>query len=175
MTNQTKPGAMVAMSRQLAELLFRNLNGGDNQLCGMEHGAAFRELKALLNTEQPPAVGGEPETVAWLDLQKLQPGGMAYATQMKVNHRQTELIDRSHVAPLLAELEFQKKIKEGNFKLVLEQLDEIRALKARIAELEAGQGQACATLRVEALDGKPTATVARFDIDEGIPTLVVEY
>jgi hypothetical protein len=43
MTNKT-----VTMSRELAGLLFRALNGGDNQLTGMEHGVAFRELRALL-------------------------------------------------------------------------------------------------------------------------------
>ncbi|MDX0622882.1 hypothetical protein GOD54_23570 [Sinorhizobium medicae] len=53
MKGQTEnTSAMMTMPRELAHLLFRSLNGGDNQLTGMEHGAAFRELKALLATEQ---------------------------------------------------------------------------------------------------------------------------
>lgn len=39
---------MISVTRELAELCMRNLNGGDNQLTGMEHGRAFRELRALL-------------------------------------------------------------------------------------------------------------------------------
>jgi len=38
----------IDISRELAGLLLRALNGGDNQLTGMEHGVAFRELRALL-------------------------------------------------------------------------------------------------------------------------------
>lgn len=39
----------IEISRALADLLFRALNGGSNQLTGMEHGAAFRELRALIS------------------------------------------------------------------------------------------------------------------------------
>lgn len=49
MSNQT-----ISMSRELAELCFRNLNGGDNQLTGMEHGQAFRDLRALLAKPAKP-------------------------------------------------------------------------------------------------------------------------
>lgn len=37
------------VSLELLKLCYRALNGGDNQLTGMEHGRAFRELRALLD------------------------------------------------------------------------------------------------------------------------------
>lgn len=43
--NQTIDG----VPRALLDLCYRALNGGDNQLSGMEHGQAFRELRALLD------------------------------------------------------------------------------------------------------------------------------
>lgn len=46
-TNQTIDGVLVP--RELLNLFYRALNGGDNQLTGMEHGQAFRELRALLD------------------------------------------------------------------------------------------------------------------------------
>jgi hypothetical protein len=49
----------ITLSRELAELCYRALNGGDNQLTGMEHGRAFRELRAAMAEPVPPA-GGEP-------------------------------------------------------------------------------------------------------------------
>ena len=52
----------ITMSRELAELCYRALNGGDNQLTGMEHGRAFRELRAALADPVPPA-DGEPEVL----------------------------------------------------------------------------------------------------------------
>lgn len=38
-----------------------------------------------------PAAQPQGEPVAYLDLEKLQPSGMAYATKIRVNHRQTAL------------------------------------------------------------------------------------
>lgn len=52
MNNQTIDG----LPRELLDLCYRALNGGDNQLTGMEHGRAFRELRALLDA---------PETKNW--------------------------------------------------------------------------------------------------------------
>lgn len=46
MTNKT-----ITLSRELADLCYRALNGGDNQLTGMEHGRAFRELRAALTSQ----------------------------------------------------------------------------------------------------------------------------
>ncbi|WP_434577623.1 hypothetical protein [Pseudomonas sp. Z1-6] len=51
MTNNT-----IALSRELAELCYLALNGGDNQLTGTEHGRAFRELRAALADPVPPAI-----------------------------------------------------------------------------------------------------------------------
>lgn len=48
----------VNAPRELLELCYRAINGGDNQLSGMEHGQTFRELKALLDAPVP-------EPVAW--------------------------------------------------------------------------------------------------------------
>lgn len=39
----------IGVERELAKLLYRALNGGNQQLTGMEHGVAFRELRALLD------------------------------------------------------------------------------------------------------------------------------
>ncbi|NMX27068.1 hypothetical protein HBO14_11080 [Pseudomonas sp. WS 5406] len=47
---------------------------------------------------------GEP--VAYLDLEKIQPGGMAYATKMRVNHRQTALY-AEQPAPVAVYEEFE--------------------------------------------------------------------
>lgn len=38
----------ITLDRELADLLYRALNGGDTQLSGTEHGRAFRELRAAL-------------------------------------------------------------------------------------------------------------------------------
>lgn len=38
----------VRLSRELAELCYRVLNGGDKQLSGTEHAVAFRELRRAL-------------------------------------------------------------------------------------------------------------------------------
>lgn len=100
-------------------------------------------------------LGGEPETAAWLDLEKLKSGGMAYATNMKVNHRQTELIDRAHFAPLLAEIEQNKSDTQARLEWAKEAVAEIDrlqgieeerdTLKARCEELEAERTKARAT------------------------------
>lgn len=46
--NPTIDGVSLA----LLNLCYRALNGGDNQLSGMEHGQAFRELRALLDADK---------------------------------------------------------------------------------------------------------------------------
>lgn len=65
------------------------LNKADQQISDLTHAAPV-----------PPA--GDVQAAAWLDLEKVS-HGMAYATRMKTNHRQTELVDRAHVTRLTAE------------------------------------------------------------------------
>lgn len=109
MSNQTIDGVLI--SRQLAERLTECWNGTDARI----------ELRALLDADQRPegcccppkgytglwagamcpihfglraitkAAQPQGDPVAYLDLEKIQPGGMAYATKMRVNHRQTAL------------------------------------------------------------------------------------
>lgn len=105
-------------------------------------GIVPRYYAMLAAAPQPPALGGEPETAAWLDLEKLKIGDMAYATRMKVNHRQTELIDRAHVAPLQADIKrltYELNCSKGLANLTKGNLDEakeeIDQLKARCDEL----------------------------------------
>ncbi|MCY7262752.1 hypothetical protein [Pseudomonas protegens] len=63
---------LISMSRELAELCFRNLNGGDNQLTGMEHGRAFRELRALLAQPADPVVSPGDEEFSYLSTIELR-------------------------------------------------------------------------------------------------------
>ena len=79
MTNQTIDGVLV--SRELLE---------DSWAALLQKGQVIRalQLRELLDA---PAAQPQGEPVAYLDLEKIQPGGMAYATKMRVNHRQTAL------------------------------------------------------------------------------------
>lgn len=62
-----------------------------------------------------PAAQPQGEPVAYLDLEKIQPAGMAYATKMRVNHRQTALY-AEQPAPVAAVLPERKEIdKYGEF------------------------------------------------------------
>lgn len=81
--------------------------------------------------EPAPPAGGEVEvvTAAWLDLSKLDKGSMAYATAMKVNHRQTELVDRAHITRLQAEvgrLKDEAGIYRTGYALLKEELTKAR-------------------------------------------------
>lgn len=156
MTNQTKtPGAMVLVPREELEIVTA-FSGGFHP---MEVARAKLRKIIFTPTDQPSAVGGEPEVMRF----DIEPMNQDQWGMNKHSDGEYCRYDES-VAPLLAELGIQKKIKEDNFNLVLKQLDEIGALKTRIAELEAAQDKACATIRVETLEGKVCATVARFDL-----------
>ena len=82
MTNQTIDG----VPRELLTQWLAMFEGG----IASSPLSALRELtRKYLQTE--PAAQSQGEPVAYLDLEKIQPGGMAYATKMRVNHRQTAL------------------------------------------------------------------------------------
>lgn len=82
MTNQTIDG----VPRELLTQWLAMFEGG----IASSPLSALRELtRKYLQTE--PAAQPQGEPVAYLDLEKIQPGGMAYATKMRVNHRQTAL------------------------------------------------------------------------------------
>ncbi|QZA71275.1 hypothetical protein AH02_32 [Pseudomonas phage AH02] len=158
MNNQTKTGAMVMVS----SLERFEADGEDFVKLG-----DVRDIVAMLAApEQPPAVGGEPEAVGW------RVGGfnfnaeafaLDYAKWMEEEEPVKYLIDRAHVAPLLAENQLLKheiasfletmaitcdalgidldeaKHADGKPSDVL--LEHARKLQSRIAELEAGQGE----------------------------------
>jgi hypothetical protein len=84
----------VTLSRELAEQFLAGARQCDRE-----------QLRAALAGPAASCENSEVVTAAWLDLSKLDKGSMAYATAMKVNHRQTELVDRAHITRLQAEVE----------------------------------------------------------------------
>ncbi|MBC3948307.1 hypothetical protein [Pseudomonas folii] len=184
MTNQTKPGAMVLLPRELAKTVMywveRANQNGDEDL------PEFFQLRAILDAEQPPAVGGEPEVLAWIiQYGSVLPGITGQrSVQIKdpapCSGRVTELIDRAHVAPLLAEIErlrngFFQKVTDADLKeisdfvgdgdlptksffmrpdaaylanVTMHMVRDVQAMRARIAQLEAAQGEAFGYWRV---------------------------
>ncbi|MCD5994202.1 hypothetical protein KDX38_10760 [Pseudomonas sp. CDFA 602] len=109
MTDQTKtPGVPVLpVHRRLLELLYRSLNGGGDQLSGMEHGAAFSELKAILEAPapQPPALGGELDGLISVMRNAVRDDANNGGREYFEKARKAEEDLRAHLAPLQAEIE----------------------------------------------------------------------
>lgn len=153
--NQTKPGAMVLVQRERIEYALKQ---AENGLTGPESPVrdACSTLRSIL-AEQPPAVGGEPRTFS--------------AKEIDFDNGFVECVlaadHRAHVAPLLAEISYLRecvamKAQEHleSSRVVTHVSKERNELKARIAELEAGQGEPVAwQLDVE---GYQTVTVDNY-------------
>lgn len=75
---------IVALDADIAT--FKNALGDDAEL-----GAELKTLAVLKDCKA--ALSQEAEPVAWLDLSKMTPSGMVYATGFKANDRQTALYD----------------------------------------------------------------------------------
>lgn len=136
------PGAMV-LADQLRELQKQLTFASDRDL--------IRTAIEALSTEQPPALGGEPEVIGYFykgdhmgdqfDKRCLK---HYYRKAGSAEHeyiQPVELIDRAHVAPLLAEIERLKDEAHQDGMLRVRYGKEMDALKVRIAELEAQQSE----------------------------------
>jgi len=130
------------------------------------------ELRAIL--AQPAEQQDEP--VAWLDLEKLKPGGMAYATAMKVNHRQVPLYRRPAAQAVKTEDQEQASFVEwanseygitDGYELNLKNVDLVQNRKGWMARanLETGTAQA-----VKLPKRMPTGniTVPHHDLPPGV-------
>jgi hypothetical protein len=146
MTNQTKPGAMVlAIANEM------------NRLGYGFHESHAESIWLAIQAEQPPAVGGELEVFRVVRNPSIN-GPWRLADKAAFDcagtlpkYERMELIDRAHVAPLLAEIERWKTAHEQiceNYNKASfaseERGKEIECLQSRIAQLEAAQGEAVA-------------------------------
>lgn len=137
--NQPKtPGAMVLVSRELLHLAALELERADGP--GPKN-RAYDLRVALSNAEQTPAVGGEPDFWVWLDRAYRDGSKGEHAHFTKYN---MEVAYSAGRAPLLAEIE---RLKAENVALrtagevVAGAIPRLDAARARIAELEAQQGE----------------------------------
>lgn len=125
--------------------------------CGDSGGDIWSE--ALAWAPQPPALGGEPEVLAWttngpdpvfqertihhLWGSKCQAEKHLKSTNFYKGWKVGELIDRAHVVPLLAEIDSERTLRRNLAVRVHELKDELKdvqqerdTLKARCEELE---------------------------------------
>lgn len=178
MSNEFKLVPVEPTDEMIMAFITKKSSGYADEYPSVRFGGNYRAMLAA--APKPPALGGEPETAAWLDLKKLKIGDMAYATRMKVNHRQTELIDRAHLAPLQAEIKRQNLQLEsfgedvGQLKSEVEDLESERdQLKARCDELEKDaalmdylQDQLVDTIYLD--DGRIIDIAGRMTVREGV-------
>lgn len=111
MTEQTKnPGAMVLVPRIATEEMIRFAE----KCVPKTPNAQWSAMIAAAPAVQQPAVGGEPEVLAWVIQYGSSLLGITGHRSVQLEDptpcsgQVTELIDRTHVAPLLAEIEQNK-------------------------------------------------------------------
>lgn len=158
MNNQTQsktPGAMVLVPREPTVEMYDAAMSAVSTPEEMPivanaynmNSACFRARyqAALSVVEQTPAVGGEPEVMAWWYRAPGSHDAVRSFKQLSVpsDWEERQLIDRAHVAPLRAEVQRLEQdlalLKDEDLKWagLRDQEAEIAQLKARIAELEA--------------------------------------